>query len=83
MNLVQLVNKDQLDIVSELRASVSQEKDSLTSECNQLREEVLLLKEGAHTQTLQINKLLLDKIEMQGDSLDQRQKMVERERDLS
>ncbi|GAA5909448.1 hypothetical protein JCM6882_002647 [Rhodosporidiobolus microsporus] len=76
-----LVNKDQVDILRELRASVSVEKDALVEEVDRLKKSVRDADEKAKAQAEQVNKLLMEKISLQGDSISQREKELERERD--
>ena len=66
-----------------LRASVSQEKESLVQETRQLKEQLAAIAETSRAQDRTINQLLLDKIELQSDSIGQRERMLERERDVS
>ena len=81
--VVQLVNKDQVDMLASLRASVSQENQGLTLETRQLKEQLVAAAETSHAQDRTINQLLLDKIDLQSDSIGQRERMLERERHMS
>jgi protein HOOK3 len=76
---VKLVNKDQLDIIASLRASVSEEKNSLAAEVEELKASIKAAEEKAKLQASQINKLLLDKIDLQSDSIAQRERMLQGE----
>ncbi|GAA6024350.1 hypothetical protein JCM10207_003313 [Rhodosporidiobolus poonsookiae] len=76
-----LVNKDQVDILRELRASVSVEKDALTEEVDRLKKTLRDSDEKAKAQAEQVNKLLMEKISLQSDSIGQREQALERERD--
>lgn len=80
---MKLVNKDQLQIVADLRSSISKESEAISAENSTLKKQISSLNESALQQTLQINKLLLDKIDLQTDGIGQRERMLERERDLS
>lgn len=81
--VVQLVNKDQVDMLASLRASVSQENQGLTLETRRLEEQLVAAAETSRAQDRTINKLLLDKIDLQSDSIGQRERMLERERHMS
>lgn len=73
-----LVDKDQLDILASLRASVSVEKVSLQADVAKLTSSVEELSQKNAMQLSQINSLLLDKFNLQSDGLSQREKMLER-----
>lgn len=79
---VNLVNKDQLDILSTLRESVDEEKASIETDLQKLREQMVDLKDKNKMQLEQINGLLMEKINLQTDGIGQRERMLERERDL-
>ncbi|GAA5963914.1 hypothetical protein JCM21900_001145 [Sporobolomyces salmonicolor] len=76
-----LVNKDQVEVLRSLRASVSVEKDALSEEVDRLKSSLNQAEAKAKLQIDQVNKLLLEKISLQGDGISQREKMLERERD--
>ncbi|GAA5840875.1 hypothetical protein JCM11251_007628 [Rhodosporidiobolus azoricus] len=76
-----LVNKDRVDILRELRASVSAEKDALVEEVDRLNKTVRNAEEKAKAQAEQVNKLLVEKISLQGDSISRRENELERERE--
>ncbi|KAI8456624.1 HOOK protein-domain-containing protein [Phakopsora pachyrhizi] len=78
-----LVGKDQLDMLSSLRESVSTEKIALVNDLNRLKEEQTNLRDQLSMKTEQIQSLLLEKINFQSDSIEQREKMLVRERELS
>ncbi|GAA5927997.1 hypothetical protein JCM10213_000945 [Rhodosporidiobolus nylandii] len=76
-----LVNKDQVDVLRNLRASVSVEKDALGEEVDRLQKGLRDAGEKAKAQAEQVNKLLMEKISLQGESISQREKEIERERE--
>ncbi|GAA5856523.1 hypothetical protein JCM8547_008784 [Rhodosporidiobolus lusitaniae] len=76
-----LVNKDQVDILRELRASVSVEKDKLVHEVDRLNKTLGDAEEKSKAQAEQVNKLLLEKISLQSDSIGSRERELERERE--
>ncbi|KAG0140160.1 hypothetical protein CROQUDRAFT_665557 [Cronartium quercuum f. sp. fusiforme G11] len=78
-----LVGKDQLEILSSLRESVSTEKIGLMNEVERLKNEQNSLRDQMKMKTDQIQSLLLEKINLQSDSIDTRQQMLSRERELS
>ncbi|GAA6040131.1 hypothetical protein JCM8097_002041 [Rhodosporidiobolus ruineniae] len=78
-----LVNKDQVDILRELRASVSAERDQLVDEVERLRRTIKDGEEKARATAEQVNKLLLEKISMQDSTISEREKALERERETS
>ncbi|KAI0028523.1 HOOK-domain-containing protein [Vararia minispora EC-137] len=77
-----LVNKDQLDILAALRESVAEDKTGLEAERARLREQLKELGEKNRLQLEQINGLLLEKVSLQSDSIGQRERMLARERDI-
>ncbi|VDB96749.1 unnamed protein product [Peniophora sp. CBMAI 1063] len=77
-----LVNKDQLDILASLRESVNEDKLALESEVTSLTNRIKELEERNRLQLEQINGLLLEKVNLQSDSIGQRERMLQRERDL-
>lgn len=78
---VNLVNKDQLEILATLRDSISEDKIGLESEMERLRSQIRDLKDKSRMQLEQVNTLLLEKISLQSEGIGQREKMLERERD--
>ncbi|GAA5907780.1 hypothetical protein JCM5296_004534 [Sporobolomyces johnsonii] len=76
-----LVNKDQVEVLRSLRASVSIEKEALSEEVDRLKSSLKQAEAKAKLQIDQVNKLLLEKISLQGDGISQREKMLERERE--
>lgn len=79
---VNLVNKDQLEILSSLRESVNEDKTGLESELERMRKQLAELGEKNKMQLEQINGLLLEKVNLQSDSIGQREKALQRERDF-
>ncbi len=80
---VNLVNKDQLDILATLRESVSEDKNALESQLKKLQSQLQEQKEKNKMQLEQINTLLLEKVNLQSEGIGQREKMLERERNLT
>lgn len=76
-----LVDKDQRDILRELRASVSSEKDALQAEVDRLRAAAREAEDKAKLHVEQVNKLLVDKVSLQGEGIAQREKALDRERE--
>jgi protein HOOK3 len=79
---VHLVNKDQLDILSTLRASVNEDKVGLETDIERLRNNLKELSERNKMQMEQINGLLMEKVTLQSEGIGQREKMLDRERDF-
>ena len=77
-----LVNKDQLEILSALRESVNEDKAGLEGEVTKLKDQTKELAEKNKMQLEQINALLLEKVNLQSEGLDQRDRMLQRERDI-
>lgn len=77
---VNLVNKDQLEILSSLRESVNEDKAALEVEVEHLQNQIKELSDKNRMQLEQINGLLLEKISLQSEGIGQREKMLERER---
>ncbi|PCH38730.1 HOOK-domain-containing protein [Wolfiporia cocos MD-104 SS10] len=75
-----LVNKDQLDILATLRESVNEDKAGLESEVEQLQTQIKELSAKNNMQLEQINSLLLEKVTLQSEGIDQRDRMLQRER---
>ncbi|TRM59417.1 HOOK-domain-containing protein [Schizophyllum amplum] len=78
-----LVNKDQLDILATLRESVNEDKTGLEVELDKLRNHNKELADKNRMQLEQVNALLLEKISMQGEGISQRERMLQRERDFA
>lgn len=76
------MNKNQLEILKSLRASVSIEKDSLSEEVKRLKSELQSSEDKIQMQLSQVNSLLMEKVNLQTDGIDQREKLLERERDM-
>lgn len=80
---VNLVNKDQLDILHSLRETLNQDKEALEAEVTSLRVQVAELSDKNKMHLEQVNSLLMEKVSMQTDGLGQRERMLEREREFS
>ena len=74
-----LVNRDQLDILKTLRETVSEDKAELEAEVERLRNQIKELSDKNKMQLEQINGLLLEKVNLQSEGLDQRDRMLQRE----
>lgn len=77
---VNLVNKDQLDILATLRESVNEDKSGLEAEVKKLQGQIQNLNDRNKMQLEQVNTLLMEKVSLQSDGMTQREKMLERER---
>lgn len=77
-----LVNLDQLEALHALRASVSSEKTTLEAAVDQLRRSLREAEDKARVQLEQVNRLLSDKVDLQGDGLAVRDRAIEREEEL-
>ena len=77
-----LVHKDQLEILATLRESVNEDKAGLEAEVKRLIEQTRELSDKNKMQLEQINALLLEKVNLQSEGLDQRDRMLQRERDI-
>lgn len=77
-----LVNKDQVEILSSLRESVNEDKAALEAEAVRLRKQLKELGEKNRIQLEQINALLLEKVSLQSEGIGQRERMLRRERDF-
>ncbi|KAF7796540.1 hypothetical protein EIP86_007720 [Pleurotus ostreatoroseus] len=77
-----LVHKDQLDILASLRESVNEDKAGLEAEVQRLLEQVKDLSDKNKMQLEQINALLFEKVDLQSEGLAQRDRMLQRERDI-
>jgi protein HOOK3 len=76
------VNKDQLDILTSLRETVNEDKAALEADVDRLKIQVKELNEKNRMQLEQVNALLLEKVNLQSDGIDQRDRMLQRERDF-
>jgi len=79
---VTLVNKDQLDILASLRESVNEDKAELEADLKKIKDQLQDASDKNRMQIEQINALLLEKVNLQGDSIDVRERMLARERDF-
>ncbi|KAI0340691.1 HOOK-domain-containing protein [Trametopsis cervina] len=75
-----LVHKDQLEILATLRESVNEDKAGLETEVQHLHDQIRDLSDKNKMQLEQINALLLEKVNLQSEGLDQRDRMLQRER---
>jgi protein HOOK3 len=71
-----------LEILANLRESVNQDKSGLERDMQRLRDQVTELSEKNRMQLEQVNTLLLEKVNLQSDSIGQRELMLQRERAL-
>lgn len=76
------MNKDQLDILANLRDSVNEDKASLEADVERLNKKNKELSEKNRMQLEHINGLLLEKVNMQTEGIGHREKLLQRERDL-
>ncbi|KAK0553313.1 hypothetical protein OC846_002556 [Tilletia horrida] len=77
-----LVNKDQVDILRTLRASVEVEKQDLDKTVTRLREELKTAEERNTMFMQQVNSLLMEKVDLQSEGITQREEALRRERNL-
>lgn len=77
-----LVNKDQLEILASLRESVNEDKAEMETDLKKIKNQLREANDKNRMQLEQINGLLLEKVNLQGDSIDVREKMLARERDF-
>ncbi|KAA1478772.1 HOOK-domain-containing protein [Dentipellis sp. KUC8613] len=77
-----LVNKDQLEILASLRESVNEDKSGLEAEAQRLTDQIKELNDKNKMQLEQINGLLFEKVNLQSEGIGQREKMLQRERDI-
>ncbi|KAI0807300.1 HOOK-domain-containing protein [Fomes fomentarius] len=75
-----LVNRDQLDILKTLRESVNEDKAELEAEVDRLQQQTKELSDKNKMQLEQINGLLFEKVNLQSEGIDQRDRMLQRER---
>ena len=80
--VVNLVNKDQLDILATLRESVNEDKLDLEADVEKLKNQIKELNDKNRMQLEQVNRLLMEKVNLQSDGIDHREKMLQRERDF-
>ncbi|RDB21492.1 Protein Hook 3 [Hypsizygus marmoreus] len=77
-----LVNKDQLDILATLRESVNEDKAGLEADVERLKKQNKDLSDKNRMQLEQVNALLLEKVSLQSEGIGHREKMLQRERDF-
>lgn len=75
-----LVNKDQLEILATLRESVNEDKADMESDMTRLRSQIVELKDKNKMQLEQVNTLLMEKVSLQSEGIGQRERLLERER---
>lgn len=75
-----LVNKDQLEILATLRESVNEDKAGMESDMIRLRSQIVELKDKNKMQLEQVNTLLMEKVSLQNEGIGQRERLLERER---
>lgn len=80
LSAVNLVNRDQLDILASLRESVNEDKADLEAEIQKLKNLNKDLSEKNKMQLEQVNLLLIEKVNLQSESIGHREKMLQRER---
>ncbi|KXN90466.1 hypothetical protein AN958_04138 [Leucoagaricus sp. SymC.cos] len=77
-----LVNKDQLDILASLRDSVNEDKAGLEADIEKLKKTNKELTDKNRMQLEQVNTLLMEKVTMQSENIGHREKMLQREKDF-
>lgn len=77
-----LVNKDQVDILHSLRASMDADKDELEAHVKKLKAELASVSEQNRMYMAQVNALLLEKVDLQAEGIGQRDEALKRERTL-
>ncbi|GAK67054.1 HOOK-domain-containing protein [Moesziomyces antarcticus] len=77
-----LVNKDQVDILHSLRASMEADKDELEAHVKKLKAELGSVGEQNRMYMAQVNSLLMEKVDLQAEGIGQRDEALKRERAL-
>ena len=77
-----LINKDQLDILSTLRESVNEDKADLEADIERLNNQIKELNDKNRMQLEQVNGLLMEKVNLQSEGIGHREKLLQRERDF-
>ena len=77
-----LVSKDQLEILANLRESVKSDKAEIEEDNCKLQKQIKELSDKNKMQLEQINGLLMEKVVLQSDGIGQRERMLERERNF-
>ncbi|KAH7889849.1 HOOK-domain-containing protein [Phlebopus sp. FC_14] len=77
-----LINKDQVEILASLRESVNEDKVGLEADIERLHKQIKEMNEKNRMQLEQINALLLEKVNLQSEGIGQRERMLQRERDF-
>lgn len=75
-----LVNKDQLDILATLRESVNEDKLGLEADMERLKDQIKDLGDKNRMQLEQVNALLMEKVNLQSEGIGHRETMLQRER---
>lgn len=78
-----LIGKDKLEMIEEVRAQVNVEKAELERTMKQLQEDKASKEEQLRMQLSQINTLLMEKVDLQNDSIEQRDGALQRELEMS
>jgi protein HOOK3 len=78
-----LVDKDKLDMIEEVRSTVNVEKTDLERRLKQAADKVSEHDEQIRMQLSQINTLLLDKVDLQTDGIEQRDGALQRELEMN
>lgn len=81
-HIVNLVNKDQLEILASLRESVNDDKSGLEADVKKLQQHIKDLSDKNKMQLEQVNALLMEKVSLQSEGIGQRERMLERERNF-
>ncbi len=71
-----------MEILATLRESVNEDKAGLEIDVQRLIDQNKDLSDKTKMQLEQINLLLLEKVNLQSEGLDQRDRMLQRERDI-
>ncbi|KAF8652701.1 hypothetical protein AX16_004205 [Volvariella volvacea WC 439] len=77
-----LVNKDQLDILAALRESVNEDKAAMEQDIERLKKMNKDLSEKNRMQLEQVNTLLLEKVNLQTEGIGHREKALQYQRDF-
>jgi len=80
--LVNLVNKDQLDILANLRESVNEDKAGLEADVEHFKNQLKELNDKNRMQLEQINGLLLEKVSLQSEGIGLRERMLQHDGDF-
>jgi len=75
------VDKDKLEVLEELRSSVNVEKAELERRMQQLEGDLKSKEEQLRMNVSQINTLLMEKVDLQSDTIENKNDQLQRERD--